>query len=120
MILCHLCGLPIPAWTKLVMNHPLGHSKDHIIPRCRYRELRLRGTLWNQFPAHRCCNGVRGNREITEKLRKRCQRMARREFGRIPGQLLTELGPYAHDRARRFSQKVAKFARRWARQKEAA
>ena len=85
-MICHLCKLPIPPWATHD-NHPLHYSRDHVIPRSRGGL----GLPFNKWPAHICCNSFRRDMDITLALRKRCRRIARKEFHRAPDQVLADL-----------------------------
>jgi len=85
-MICHLCKLPIPPCATH-HSHPLHHSKDHVVPRSRGGN----GLPYNKWPAHRCCNSFRRDLPITPALRKRCRRIARREFRKAPDEVLARL-----------------------------
>lgn len=74
-VACHLCGLPIPSWI-VAASHPLYGTVDHVQPRS------LGGTnrAENRSPAHRCCNNLRGTREIDSNLRTECLAVAIASF----------------------------------------
>jgi len=91
MITCHLCSLPFPAWAN-VQNHALQRSQDHFIPRSRGGI----GLPFNKLPAHIACNTFRGNRPVTAALRKRCRRIAKKQFRLAPEQVLAALHHLAH------------------------
>lgn len=64
---CHLCGFPIPE-DIIAQRHPLLGTVDHIVPVSKGGNLLFN----NKKPAHRCCNGIRGNQDITDGVREKC------------------------------------------------
>lgn len=61
---CHLCGYPIHYEAHYM--HPHAMVVDELVP------VSLGGdpfSLENTAPAHRCCNGWRGNKQLNAKLR---------------------------------------------------
>lgn len=72
---CHLCGFPIPE-DVISQKHPLLGTVDHVVPVSKGGQLLFN----NKKPAHRCCNGVRGNQDITDELRQKCMHAALAAF----------------------------------------
>ena len=87
MTVCHLCGLPIPAWATT--HHPLEKTRDHLVRRIYGGT----GLPNNTLPAHRCCNEWRCHNPITPRLRRRCRRLAEAEFLKVGEPIPTVLVP---------------------------
>lgn len=62
---CHICGLPIPG-DIASSKHPLFGTVDHVIPRSRGGSNRLD----NRRAAHRLCNSIKGNLDLSEHQRE--------------------------------------------------
>jgi len=69
---CHLCDHPI-----IELTGPLGLTKDHVIPKSKGGK----NTKDNLLPAHRICNHIKDDRDLTDELREECRKaFEKRQF----------------------------------------
>lgn len=76
---CHICRLPV--LVLVVRSGPASPTVDHVVP------LSKGGApgMGNSKLAHRYCNSVRGNAELTEELRAKIREMFQRKMGNLRG-----------------------------------
>ena len=68
---CHLCGLPVLCRGNYLLTplHPFAPTRDHVRPASKHGKY----VSDNLALAHRVCNGIRGNLDISEELKSLCR-----------------------------------------------
>lgn len=69
---CWICGFKVEKVVTApedLLNNSLAASLDHVVPKSAGGTRRME----NLWLAHRCCNMRRGNREVTEEVRRLCR-----------------------------------------------
>ena len=79
---CHICRLPVRLLTLAV--GPGSATADHVVPRSKGG----RAAMTNMKLAHKFCNSLRGDRELTAELRSEIREKFQRKMGNLKGGII--------------------------------